>query len=74
MLTIKQLVDAAIKAKRGLTLRTSSIRKADAISEAIRTGYVRAMPLQRFAWGIDGVVIRIQVGHLIPESYNVWHV
>lgn len=75
MLTIRQLIDAAVKAKRGLTLVTSSAVNADRIADSILMQYMslKQTALKR-GFIIDGVVIRVQVGHSIPTVYNVWHV
>lgn len=75
-LSVRQLVDAAIKSKRGLTLVTSKSITADEIYKQLCVAYdsrAKSMGCLR-GLRIDGVVIRIQVGHSIPTVYNVWHV
>ena len=71
---IRQLIDATIKAERGLTLVTSEADACTAIEEGMRRMYPQAKSIARGQWEIEGVLIRVQLGHYISTMCNVWHV
>ena len=71
---IRQLIDATIKAERGLTLVTSTAAACIAIEEGMLRMYPHAKYIPRYQWEIEGVAIRVQFGLVIPTVYNVWHV
>ena len=73
MLTIRQLVNAAIKSKRGLTLVVESSKTAEEVYKQLCIYYDKPQEADRSLL-IKSVVIRIQVCKSMPNVYNVWYI